>query len=63
MAKIINLKQQRKQRQRREDRAQADQNALSFGLSKTQRETAQKSRDQAKTHLDQHQLDSPKRDP
>lgn len=63
MAKIINLKQHRKQRQRLEHRAQADQNALRFGLSKTQKDSARKSRDKAKSHLDQHQLDKPQHDP
>ena len=58
MGEVVNLRRARKVRDRARDEAVADQNRISFGLSKAQRHLAEKTRDQAEKQLDGHLRDS-----
>lgn len=57
MAEIVNLRQVRKAKARRADRAEGDENAARFGRSKAEKalEEARNRRDEA--HLDAHRRD------
>ncbi|MEE4188667.1 MAG: DUF4169 family protein [Roseobacter sp.] len=58
MSRPINLKRVRKSRARDEKRARADENAVKFGRTKTE-----KQREAAQRTNDAHRLDGHKRDP
>ncbi|MGO4386869.1 DUF4169 family protein [Microvirga sp. 2YAF29] len=57
MAEIINLRQARKNKTRADKEARADQNRISFGRTKTEKELTK-----AERELEQRRLDSHKRD-
>jgi hypothetical protein len=57
MSTPVNLNKARKAKARAEKKARADQNALSFGLTKSEKSAATVSKDREKTQLDQHKLD------
>lgn len=57
MAGVVNLRQARKAKQRKGDRAAADENAARFGRSK-----AQKAREVARNRSDNAHLDAHRRD-
>jgi hypothetical protein len=56
MAEIINLRRARKQRDRTAAERQADQNRISFGRSKAERNLTEAGRDKAARALDGHRL-------
>jgi hypothetical protein len=54
MAEIINLRQARKQKARAEKEARADQNRVSFGRTKAEKELTKAEREKARRHIDSH---------
>jgi hypothetical protein len=56
MGEIVNLRRARKARDRRLDEDQAQQNRVSHGLSKVERQLAEKIKAQAAKELDGHRL-------
>ena len=54
---LINLNKARKERKRREQRANADANAVKFGRTKAERKRAEQENKRAERALDQHQKD------
>jgi len=56
MAKVINLKQIRKLAARDTKRAEATENAVKFGRTKTQKTTEDRATAKAVRHLDNHKL-------
>ncbi len=57
MAKPINLNKARKARARAEKRSQADQNAVKYGRSKSEKAQEAAERSQSVHRIDQHKLD------
>jgi hypothetical protein len=57
MGEVVNLRRARKQQARRRDEAQAQENRISHGLSKAERQMAEKLRAQASKSLDGHLRD------
>jgi hypothetical protein len=57
MAEIINLRQARKQKARAEKEARADQNRVSFGRTKAEKELTKAEREKAQRHIDSHKRD------
>ena len=57
MAEIVNLRRVRKQKAREEAGKQAEQNRVSFGLSKAERNLAKAEREEAHRKLEGHGLD------
>ncbi|KMW57025.1 hypothetical protein AIOL_001983 [Candidatus Rhodobacter oscarellae] len=57
MNQPINLNKARKSKARSEAKAQADQNAASFGMTKAARLLAATQTDRAKASLDRHKMD------
>ena len=55
MAKVVNLNRARKARRAEERRRKADENALRFGRSKTQRRTEDAEAEKARRDLDSHE--------
>ena len=55
MAKIVNLNKARKTRDRVKKRAQADENALKFGLTKTQKDLNRSREEKSARDLDGHE--------
>jgi len=55
-AEIVNLRRARKQRSRQEAEKQAEQNRISFGRSKAERNLADAERDKAARSLEGHRL-------
>lgn len=53
MSSIINLNKARKERDRAEEKAQADANAIKFGRTKAQRLLEAAREDKMRSHLDQ----------
>jgi len=62
MSKVVNLNQFRKSKARAEKRAKADENAVTFGLTKDQKARARKNAEAETTKLDQHKIDDSDRD-
>ena len=58
-ADIINLRQARKSRARREKEEQASQNRVQFGRSKAEKQLTALNRDKDQRHLDAHRRDKP----
>jgi seryl-tRNA synthetase len=58
LGEIVNLRQARKSQQKRRDELQAEQNRISFGLSKAEKRLAEKARAQATRNLDGHLRES-----
>lgn len=56
MADIVNLRRARKQRARQDAEAQAQQNRISFGRSKAERNLTETERSKAARELDGHRL-------
>ena len=54
MGEVVNLRRARKSQERRRDEVQAEQNRVSFGLSKAEKQLAEKIRAQATRNLDGH---------
>ena len=64
MAKVVNLTQARKARDRAAKRAEADANAAKFGRSKAQRALEEAEAEKARAALDAHKRDpAHERDP
>ena len=57
MGEVVNLNKARKARDKAEAKRAADANRLTFGRTKTERETTQKERDRDAARLDGHKLD------
>lgn len=56
MAEIINLRRARKQKVRAEAEKTAEQNRISFGRTKAERNLTKAERDKAVRHIDGHRL-------
>ena len=54
MAEIVNLNRFRKQQDRAKKRAQSDENAVKFGMTKAQRALEQAQADKARATLEAH---------
>ena len=54
MGEVVNLRRARKSLERRREEVQAEQNRVSFGLSKAEKQLAEKVRAQATRNLDGH---------
>ena len=54
MGEVVNLRRARKSQERRREKVQAEQNRVSFGLSKAEKQLAEKVRAQATRNLDGH---------
>lgn len=63
MAEIINLRRARKQRARQDADQQAQQNRITFGRTKAERQLTEAERDKAARTLDGHRLASPDDEP
>ena len=57
MGKPVNLNRYRKEKARAEKKARADQNAVAFGRSKSEKEVVKLRQDKQKRDLDNHELD------
>ncbi|KLK93500.1 hypothetical protein AA309_09335 [Microvirga vignae] len=57
MAEIVNLRQARKQKARAEKEARAEQNRITFGRTKAEKEQTKAERDLAQRRLDFHKRD------
>jgi hypothetical protein len=57
MAEIINLRQARKQKARAEKEARAEQNRITFGRTKAEKELTKAERELAQRRLDSHKRD------
>lgn len=57
MAEIINLRQARKQKARAEKEARAEQNRVTFGRTKAEKELTRAERELAKRRIDSHKRD------
>ncbi len=60
MAEIINLRQARKNKARADKEARAEQNRISFGRTKAERNLTKAEQDMAKSRLDAHKRDDEK---
>jgi hypothetical protein len=54
MAEIINLRQARKQKARADKEARAEQNRVTFGRTKAEKELTKAERELAQRHIDSH---------
>lgn len=63
MGEIVNLRQFRKQKARAEAEKMAEQNRVSFGRTKAERELTEAERDKATRHVDGHRLDRDEPEP
>lgn len=59
MGDVINLRQFRKNKERAEKQKAAEQNRISFGRIKTEKNLTQARNEKAEKHLDQSKLDKP----
>lgn len=57
-AEIINLRQARKQKGRRDKEKAAEDNRLKFGRTKAERDAARRNRQDLERQVDGHRLDS-----
>jgi hypothetical protein len=57
MGEIVNLRRARKTRERRKDEEQAQENRVIFGLSKAERQFAEKAKTLAERRLEGHRLE------
>ncbi|HZW46267.1 MAG TPA: DUF4169 family protein [Microvirga sp.] len=57
MAEIVNLRQARKQKARAEKEARAEQNRVTFGRGKAEKELTKAERELARRHIDSHKRD------
>ncbi len=57
MGKPVNLNRYRKEKARAEKKARADQNAVAFGRSKTEKQVVKLQKDKQNRDLDNHELD------
>ncbi|WP_298848426.1 DUF4169 family protein [uncultured Ruegeria sp.] len=57
MGKPVNLNRYRKEKARAEKKARADQNAVAFGRTKTEKDVVKLRQDKQKRDLDNHELD------
>jgi hypothetical protein len=63
MAEIVNLRQARKQRDRREKAAQAEQNRALHGRTKAEKARDLHERDAARSHVEAHRRDPAGKEP
>ena len=61
-AEIVNLKQFRKKQARSEKEKQAEQNRVSFGRTKSEKQLSTKLNEKAQKSLDQGRIEQPKVD-
>lgn len=59
MGEVINLNKARKARDKAEAKRTADANRLTFGRTRSERQSTQKERDREAARLDGHKLDEP----
>ncbi|ETW12572.1 hypothetical protein ATO8_11159 [Roseivivax marinus] len=59
MAKVTNLSRVRKQRQRDARRAAADENSVRFGRTAEEKARDTRAAEDARRHVDDHQLERP----
>jgi len=59
MGEVVNLRRARKAHERRKDDDKAQENRLRFGLSKAEKQLAEKSRSLAERRLEGHRLEAP----
>ena len=57
MGKPVNLNRFRKEKVRAETKARADQNAVKFGRSKSEKEASRLRRDKQRRDLDNHEVE------
>ncbi|MCX8953066.1 DUF4169 family protein [Ruegeria sp. NA] len=57
MGKPVNLNRYRKEKARAEKKARADQNAVAFGRTKSEKTIVKLQQDKQKRDLDNHELD------
>ncbi len=57
MGKPVNLNRHRKEKARAEKKARADQNAVKFGRTKTEKEAVKQRQNMLQRKLDSHELD------
>lgn len=57
MGKPVNLNRYRKEKARAEKKARADQNAVAFGRTKSEKAVVRLQQDKQKRDLDNHELD------
>lgn len=56
MGDVVNLNRFRKQAKRKQDKAKAEENRLTFGRSKVEKLLTAKEKSRVETHLDGHKL-------
>jgi hypothetical protein len=61
MGEIVNLRRARKAQGRRKDEQRAEENRLRFGLSKAEKQLAEKTNEIAERRIEGHRLDCPRR--
>jgi hypothetical protein len=61
MGEIVNLRRARKAQGRRKEEQRAEENRLRFGLSKAEKQLAEKTNELAERRIEGHRLDSPGR--
>lgn len=59
MGEVVNLNKARKARDKAEAKRTADANRLTFGRTRSERQSTQKERDREAARLDGHKLDEP----
>ena len=59
MGEVVNLRIARKRKARQDREAAADQNRITHGLTRAERDLAQKTRKLDATRLDRHRRDTP----
>lgn len=57
MGKPVNLNRYKKEKARADSKARADQNAITFGRTKSEREAARLQQDKQRRDLNNHELD------
>lgn len=59
MAKVVNLREARKARERAQKRAQGDANAAKFGRTKAERDLETARAEKSRADLEAHRIDRP----
>jgi hypothetical protein len=62
MGDVVNLRQFRKERERKLAESKADANRLAFGRTKQEREAQANDRERQERHIEGHRLEQDKRD-
>lgn len=59
MTNVVNLNKFRKTKDRQDRRATADENAIKFGRTKSQKQSDKAAQDKANRHLEGHNMSDP----